>query len=108
VGQRLGLELETLCAYFLIRHLLPPAVRSIYLANAFITIPSSQLTATLSAECSLCTSPSSILLPGHSFTVCDIMQMMHGVSVTLKYDEPVVENVAQTTVLHMFCCMANH
>jgi len=39
--------------------------------------------------------------------------MMHGSEWTLKYDEREVENVARghvarTTVLHMFCRMANH
>jgi len=56
-----------------------------------------------------------------------IIQMMHGSEWTLKYDEPEVENVARecstsdifnqgssyfnaaiTTMLHMFCRMANH
>ena len=37
-----------------------------------------------------------------------VIQMMHSSKWTLKYDEPEVENVARTTVLHMFCCMANH
>jgi len=59
----------------------------------------------------------------------DIIQMMHGSEWTLKYDEPEIENVAlelhpratfstsgscssyfnvaRTTVLHMFCRMAN-
>ena len=46
-------------------------------------------------------------------TIYDNIQMMHGSEWTLKCDEPEVENViifnvARTTVLHMFCRMANH
>jgi len=39
------------------------------------------------------------------FEVADSIQMMHGSEWTLKYDEPEDE---RSTVLHMFCRMANH
>jgi len=45
-----------------------------YFASAFIAIPSTQLTATSLAECSLCRPPSWSLHTGHSFTMCDIVR----------------------------------
>jgi len=44
-----------------------------YSASAFIIVPSNQLIATSSAECSICKPPSWSLLTGHSFAIADIV-----------------------------------